>query len=269
MRARAGRPGRARITVGVAAGLCLLAALSARAGEVAARGRCRPPERAVASDMIDDAVTASEARALEQLHDALAAAASPAATQGTAPGGVEPLVRRHKGLVRRWLLGDDGRVALGYERCALLDQLMWSRDPALRALAAEALAARPGLGYCMRALPPPAHAARLASVVRELGIVESLRREAASLLLSEGTPAEAARAHAQSVARVERLVGEHQDVARRWLLDETDAGIFDTYRAEIVRALGASTLAPLHRLAAEVAERRARLASTARPAGTS
>jgi hypothetical protein len=51
------------------------------------------------------------------------------------------------------------------------------------------------------------------------------------------------------------------DLARRWLLDETDAGIFDGYRAEIVRAFLGSAIAPLRDLAGEVVERRGRLAA--------
>jgi len=50
-------------------------------------------------------------------------------------------------------------------------------------------------------------------------------------------------------------------VVRRWMLDETDAGIFDNYRATIVRSFLSSAHPGLRALAAEVAGRRARLAS--------
>jgi hypothetical protein len=210
--------------------------------------------------MPDDALSPTDERALAQLRDAIET------TGPDEPGrrrAIEGIARRHASLVLRWLLGDQQRVALGYERGALLDVLVTSSDGRARALGAEALLARPGLGYCMRALPPVARAGRLAAVVRDLGIVEALRRETARLLLTVGEPAEAARTHEAARAHAERIALDQPRVVRRWLLDETDAGLFDTYRAEVVAAFLASTAPPLRALALEVAARRARLAPAA------
>jgi hypothetical protein len=241
--------GRQRAAVGAAVGLWVVVALHgpARAGAAAAG----------ASEMIDDVVSTADQRVLAHLADALAAEA------GGARRAVEGLARRHADVVWRWLLSADARVARGYQRGALLDLLITSRDRGVRALASGALLARPGLGYCMRALPSADGMARgpLASLVRDLGVVESLRRQAAVLMLADGAPGDAARARAGAVARAERIAVQRMDLARRWLLDETDAGIFDGYRAEIVRAFLGSAIAPLRDLAGEVVERRGRLAA--------
>ena len=115
----------------------------------------------------------------------------------------------------------------------------------------------------MRALPTRARAGRLGRIVDELRVVDELRREAARLLLSVGDPAEAARAHAAARTRAEAIAAARPDVVRHWLLDETDAGIFDTYRATIVGSLLGSAHPGLRALAGEVAGRRTRLAPTA------
>ena len=220
---------------------------------------------ALARDMMpDDAVSASDGEVLAELHRALAPGGLSRPPDGAEPRrNIEALVRRHPSLILRWLLGADHRVALGYERGALLDLLITSQDARAHALAVDSLLERPGLGYCMRALPTRARAGRLARIVEELGVVEELRREAARLLLSVGDPAEAARTHAAARTRAEAIATAHPEVVRRWLLDETDAGIFDTYRATIVRSLLGSAHADLRALAGEVAGRRTRLAPTA------
>lgn len=222
---------------------------------------------AVAREMMpDDVLTPTEGEILAQVHRALVPGGPGAADEverASFRRNVELMTHQHARLLRRWLLSADQRVALGYERAALMDILITSHDASAHALGVEALLARPGLGYCMRALPPPARAGRLAVVVEKLAVVEDLRREAARLLLSVGEPAEAARTSAGAKGRAERIARAHPDVVRRWLLDETDAGIFDTYRAAVVGAFAGSADRSLRELAAEVGSRRPRLATTA------
>ena len=211
--------------------------------------------------MPDDALSISDGEVLAELHRALAPGAASRSLDRAEPRRtIEALTRHHPGLVLRWLLSADRGVALGYERGALMDVLISSKEPHAHALAVDTLIERPGLGYCMRALPPRARAGRLARVVDELAVVEDLRREAALLLLSVGDPVEAARTHASARTRAHAIAAARPDVIRRWLLDETDAGIFDSYRATIVRSFLDSALPGLRALAAEVAGRRARLA---------
>jgi len=239
------------------------------ARELAADGRA---PTAVARDtaviaremMPDDALSASDGEVLAELHRALALhAASRSLDRDDGRRSIESLTRHHPGLTLRWLLGADHQVALGYERGALMDVLITSQDSRAHALAVDALLERPGLGYCMRALPARARAGRLARIVDELGVVEALRREGARLLLSVGDPTEAAQTHAAARARAEAITEARPDVVRRWLLDESDAGIFDSYRATIVRSFLGSANPGLRALAAEVAGRRARLTPVA------
>jgi hypothetical protein len=213
--------------------------------------------------MPDDALSPADERALAQLREALETMTFDEAGRRTGRRAIESIARRHTGLLLRWLLGDERQVALGYQRGALLDVLVTSTDARARAVGAEALLTRPGLGYCMRALPPVERAGRLASVVRDLGVVEGLRREAARLLLTVGEPAEAARAHDDARAHAERIALDQPRIVRRWLLDETDVGLFDTYRVEVVAAFLASADPSLRALASDVAVRRTRLASPA------
>ena len=242
---------------------------SARAGEVSADPRAPTSvardTAALAREMMpDDALSVSDGEVLAELHRALAPGVSSGPLDGAEPRrNIEALARRHPSLLLRWLLGADHRVALGYERGALMDVLITSQDARAHALAVDSLLERPGLGYCMRALPTRARAGRLVRIVDELRVVEELRREAARLLLSVGDPAEAARTHTAARTRVEAIAAARPDVVRRWLLDETDAGIFDTYRATIVGSLLGSAHPGLRALAGEVAGRRTRLAPTA------
>jgi hypothetical protein len=230
----------------------------------AARASAQMPAHEMALEMMpDDAFSPADESALAQLHEAIAALGLSEPRRRAGGRTIEGIARHHAGLVLRWLLGDQRRIALGYERGALLDVLVTSNDGRVRAVAAAALLSRPGLGYCMHALPPLERAGRLASVVRELTVIEALRREAARLLLDVGEPAEAARARAEARASAERIALDQPRVVRRWLLDETDVGLFDTYRAEIVAAFRASAVPPLRALAIEVAGRRARLVSAA------
>jgi hypothetical protein len=215
--------------------------------------------------MPDDALSPTDERGLAQLRGALETMTLDEAGRRTGRRAIESLARRHTGLLLRWLLGDERHVALGYERGALLDVLVTSTDARARAVGTEALLTRPGLGYCMRALPPLERAGRLASVVRDLGVVEGLRREAARLLLTVGDPAEAARAQDEARAHAERIALDQPRIVRRWLLDETDVGLFDTYRVEVVAAFLASAAPSLRALASDVTARRARLAPAAEP----
>ena len=212
--------------------------------------------------MPDDALSAADGEVLAELHRALVPGAGSLSLDRAADArrSIESLTRRHPGLTLRWLLGADRRVALGYERGALMDVLITSQDSRARALAIDALLERPGLGYCMRALPARSRAGRLSRIVDDLAVVEELRREVARLLLSVGDPTEAARTHDLARARAEAIAAARPDVVRRWLLDETDAGIFDSYRATIVRTFLGSAHPGLRALAAEVAGRRPRLA---------
>jgi hypothetical protein len=258
-----------RLAAAVVASLLTIASGAARSRDFSADGRAPTAvardTAAIAREMMpDDVLSASDGAVLAELHRALA----PGTTSGSLDPAdirrsIESLTRRHPGLTLRWLLGADRRVALGYERGALMDILITSQDSRAHALAVDALLERPGLGYCMRALPARARAGRLARIVDELAVVEALRREGARLLLSVGDPAEAARTHAAARARAEAITAARPDVVRRWLLDETDAGIFDSYRATIVRSFLGSAHPGLRALAAEVAGRRARLAPSA------
>lgn len=229
-----------------------------------ARASARSEIYEVALEMMpDDALSAADQRALAQLRDAMDTMAQDELGRRAGRRAIEGIARHHAGLLQRWLLGDQRRVALGYERGAVLDVLVTSSDGRSRSLGAEVLLARPGLGYCMKALPPVEKAGRLASVVRDLDVVEALRREAARLLLTVGEPDEAARSHGEARARAEQIALDQPHVVRRWLLDETDAGLFDSYRAEVVAAFLASAAPPLRALAIEVAARRTRLAPPA------
>jgi hypothetical protein len=213
--------------------------------------------------MPDDALSPADERALAQLREALQMVGLDEPGRRAGRRAIEGIAHRHTGLLLRWLLGDERHVALGYERGALLDVLVTSTDARARAVGADALLTRPGLGYCMRALPSVERAGRLASVVRDLGVVEALRREAARLLLTVGEPVDAARAHDEARAGAERIALDQPRVVRRWLLDETDAGLLDTYRVEVVATFLASAAPSLRALASDVAARRARLAPAA------
>ena len=245
-------------------------------GALAGRARAAPLDPrvrdAIAAEMMpDDPLGAADGEILARVHLSLTAGTRDDDERTRGRRTIETIARRHARLLMRWLLGDDRRVALGYERGALMDVLISSRDARANAVAVDALLARPGLGYCMRALPrfssssssrPSSRGGRLAAVLTDLEVIESLRRQAALLLLSDGTPEQAERTAQMARRRVEEIATLRPGVVRRWLLDQTDAGIFDSYRAAVVSSFSASTSRMLRILAEQVASRRAHLAPT-------